>query len=104
MDVSSLGKLACDLRSVEGIRRVISATFKPPIREFRFSSCYSEGFQGVYIHLLLLDAYAHHYRSVHNIGAAGVVFRMFDYRTLGTQYGTRVLERRTQGLSQAPPT
>jgi len=57
LDVSSLGKLACDLRSVEGIRRVISAASKSPIREFRFFSCYSEGFQGTYIHLFLLNAF-----------------------------------------------
>jgi hypothetical protein len=46
LDVSSLGKLACDLLSVEGIRRVVSATSHSPIREVRFSSNCPEGFQG----------------------------------------------------------
>ena len=63
LDVSSLGKLACDLWSVEGIRRVISATSKSPIREFLFFSCYSEGFQGTYINIFLLNAFPYHHQK-----------------------------------------
>ena len=48
LDVSSLGKLACDLLSAEGIRRVVSATLESPIRDARFSSTSPEGFQGTY--------------------------------------------------------
>ena len=48
LDVSSLGKLACDLLSAEGIRRVVSATLESPIRDVRFSSNCPEGFQSTY--------------------------------------------------------
>ena len=56
LDVSSLCKFACDLRWVEGTRRIISATSESPIREFRFSSSESDGFQGTCIqHLTSLS-------------------------------------------------
>ncbi|KAF9645989.1 hypothetical protein BDM02DRAFT_3271329 [Thelephora ganbajun] len=45
LDVSSLSKLACDLRSAEGTRRILSATSESPIRDLRFSSTCLEGFQ-----------------------------------------------------------
>ena len=49
LDVSSLGKLACDFLSAEGTRRVVSATSKSPIRDARFASTSPEGFQGTYM-------------------------------------------------------
>jgi len=48
LDVSSLSKLACDLRLTEGIRRVVSATSESPVRDLRFSSVCLEGFQGTF--------------------------------------------------------
>ena len=49
LDVSSLSKLTCDLRSVEGIPRIVSATSDSPIRTLQFSSTCPEGFQGPWI-------------------------------------------------------
>lgn len=51
LDVSSLRKLACDLRSAEESCRIISATSGSPVRELRFSSSYPDGFQGTYTHV-----------------------------------------------------
>ena len=51
LDVSSLNTLACDLGSVDGIRRVVSATSESPIRVLRFSAACSDGFQGTHVSL-----------------------------------------------------
>ena len=48
LDISSLTGLVCDLRSVEGIRRIFSATSESPIRVLRFSSNSEDGFQGTH--------------------------------------------------------
>ena len=73
----SLGKLACDLRSVKGICRVISATSESSIWEFRFSSGYPDGIQGTYIYLLLLSAFPYYHQSVHNVGVTDEVNAAF---------------------------
>jgi hypothetical protein len=49
LDVSSLSKLACDFRSVEESRHIISATSESPVRELRFSATCTDGFQGMHI-------------------------------------------------------
>jgi hypothetical protein len=49
LDVSPLRKLACDLESVEGSRRIVSVTSESPVRELRFSATCTDGFQGIYI-------------------------------------------------------
>jgi hypothetical protein len=86
LDVSSLGKLECDILSAEGIGRIVSATSGSPIRVARFSSTSPEGFQGTYmlrfsVLIMSVTLTLHRLRSIHNIGVTPVAFRVVDHRT-----------------------
>lgn len=104
LDLSSLGKLACDLRSARGIRRVVSAASKSPVRDARFSSARPEGFKGTermaclsgHITLAVLTSYFH--PSIFHINITPVAFGIVDYRTYVSRSEHRVLEARTWGL------
>ena len=84
--VSSLKKLVCDFESVEGPRRIVSATSESPVRELRFSATCTDGFQGIYISFLgpiiAVDLTAHHcLHSVRNFGVPSMVPGIVDDRT-----------------------
>lgn len=82
LDVSSLVKLECDVLSVEGIRRIFSATSRSPIRNVRFSSTSLEGFQGTYIpwfSIIVVTLTPH--RSIPSLSAVSVALGVVDHRT-----------------------
>lgn len=86
LDVSSLGKLSCDLLSAEGIRRIVSATSGSPIRNARFSSISPEGFQGTYAHrfsviIIVITLTFRHHRSIRNLDVTLVPLGVVDHRT-----------------------
>ena len=102
LDVSSLCKLTCDLRSAAGIRRLILAASGSPVRELRFSSARSNGFQGTFTYILLPNASSYRNQSAHNVGATRAAPGITDRRTHVPQSGFNVLGGRTQGLPATP--
>jgi hypothetical protein len=105
LDVSSLSKLGCDLRSVEGIRRILSATSESPVRGLRFSATCTDGFQGTpgsrFSTSVKPTAHGHHH-SVRNFGAASMAPGVVDDWTGVPCSGRRVLAYRIQKLPCAP--
>ena len=103
LEVSSLCKLACDLRWVTGTRRIISATSESPVRQLRFSSHYPGGFQGTHTHVSLsvIFSLTYRYQRVRKVGITGMALGIAGHRTHASQSQCGILESRTRELSQA---